>query len=159
MGVSGCGKTTVGRLLAARLGLPFYDADDFHSAANIAKMHGGTPLTDADRHDWLATLAADLGTWEQASGAVLACSALKESYRQTLQAGVQGPISWVFLDGTPELLRARIGARDGHFMGADMLDSQLATLEKPTYGLRLSIEATPEELVAQIMEQLHLRPA
>ena len=159
MGVSGSGKTTVGRLLAARLGRPFYDADDFHSAANIAKMASGHPLTDADRHDWLATLAADIGTWEAAGGAVLACSALKEAYRQTLQAGAQGPINWVFLDGPPALLLARIGGRDGHFMGANMLDSQLATLEKPAYGLRLSIKATPEELVNQIVEQLHLRPA
>lgn len=159
MGVSGSGKTTVGRLLAARLGRPFYDADDFHSAANIAKMASGHPLTDADRRDWLATLAAGLGTWERAQGAVLACSALKETYRQTLQAGAQGPISWVFLDGTPALLLARIGGRKGHYMGANMLDSQLAALEKPTYGLRLSIEATPEELVNQIIEQLHLPPA
>lgn len=159
MGVSGSGKSTVGKLLAARIGRPFYDGDDFHSAANIAKMHSGIPLTDADRHDWLATLAADLGLWEQADGAVLASSALKESYRQTLQAGARGPISWVFLDGSPELLRSRLQARTGHYMGADLLDSQLAALEKPTYGLRLSIEATPEQLVAQIIEQLHLQVA
>lgn len=159
MGVSGSGKTTVGQLLAARLGLPFYDGDDFHSAANVAKMASGHPLTDADRADWLATLAADIGTWERAGGAVLACSALKESYRQTLQAGAPVPIQWVFLDTDPAVLRARLQARTGHYMKADMLDSQLATLEKPAYGLRLTDDAPPEALVTEIVAQLHLRPA
>jgi gluconokinase len=159
MGVSGSGKTTVGELLAKRLSRPFYDGDDFHSAANVAKMSSGTPLTDADRHDWLATLATDFGQWEQAGGAVVACSALKESYRQTLQAGASLPLSWVFLDGDPAVLRARLEGRTNHYMKASMLESQLTTLEKPTYGLRLNIEDAPEKLVDQIVEQLHLSPA
>ncbi len=159
MGVSGCGKTTVGELLAKQLGRPFYDGDDFHSAANIAKMASGTPLTDADRHDWLATLAADFGKWEQAGGAIVACSALKESYRQTLQAGASLPLSWVFLDGDPAVLRARLEGRTNHYMKASMLDSQLSALEKPTYGLRLNIENSPAQLVAQILAQLPLSPA
>ena len=150
MGVSGCGKSTVGEQLAPRLGLPFYDGDDFHSAANIAKMSHGTPLTDDDRRGWLATLAAKLGQWETAGGAILACSALKEAYRTTLQSGVTGPIHWVFLDGPRALLLERLGSRQGHYMHPDMLDSQLATLERPTYALHLSITATPEELVQQI---------
>ena len=158
MGVSGSGKTTVGQLLAIRLGLQFYDGDDFHSAANIAKMASGHSLTDADRHDWLATLATSLGQWEQAGGAVLACSALKETYRRTLQAGALGPIQWVFLDPDPAVLRARLKGRTGHYMKADMLDSQLATLEKPAYGLRLTADVSPAETVVQIVEQLHLRP-
>ena len=154
MGVSGSGKTTVGQLLATRLGLPFYDADDFHSAANIAKMASGTPLTDADRHDWLATLAADIAKWEAAGGAVLACSALKEAYRQTLQHLVPTPLKWVFLDGSRELLRSRLEHRHGHYMGAALLDSQLATLEKPTYGLRLPIDGSPSQAVDQVVAHL-----
>lgn len=158
MGVSGCGKTTVGELLAKKLGRPFYDGDDFHSAANIAKMAAGNPLTDADRHDWLATLATKIGEWEQADGAVLACSALKETYRQTLQAGASAPLHWVFLDGDPAVLRARLEGRHDHYMKASMLESQLATLEKPTYGLRIDIDNTPENQVTQILTQLNVPP-
>ncbi len=158
MGVSGSGKTTVGELLAKQLNLPFFDGDDFHSAANVAKMAAGHPLTDDDRHDWLATLAQHLGEWEQASGAVLACSALKETYRQTLQGGAQEPLRWVFLDGSHELLESRLEGRQGHYMKSTMLDSQLATLEKPTYGLRIELnnDETPEQVVARVMEQLPL---
>ena len=154
MGVSGSGKTTVGQHLAHRLGLPFYDADDFHSAANIAKMSHGTPLTDDDRRGWLATLATDLGTWEQAGGAVMACSALKEKYRATLQSGARYPLHWVFLDGSRELLLARMQGRNGHYMHPAMLDSQLADLEKPVYALCLSIEANPAALVDETMAAL-----
>ncbi len=156
MGVSGCGKTTVGELLAKQLGRPFYDGDDFHPAANVAKMAAGHPLTDADRAGWLATLAAKIGEWERAAGAVLACSALKEAYRQTLQGGASQPLRWVFLDGDPAVLHARLESRHDHYMKADMLDSQLATLEKPTYGLRIDIDNTPENQVAQIVAQLQL---
>ena len=156
MGVSGSGKTTVGELLGKQIGLPFYDGDDFHPAANVAKMAAGIPLTDADRAGWLATLATNLGQWGQTTGAVVACSALKEAYRQTLQAGAGQPLHWVFLDGTPELLRSRIEGRQGHYMKANMLDSQLADLEKPTYGLRLDVKDTPEQLVAQTVAGLHL---
>ena len=155
MGVSGSGKTTVGQLLAQQIELPFYDGDDFHPAANVAKMTAGIPLTDADRAGWLATLAADLGKWGETTGAVVACSALKETYRQTLQAGAGQPLHWVFLDGTPELLRARIEGRQGHYMKASMLDSQLADLEKPTYGLRLDVADSPEKLVSEIVAGLH----
>ena len=156
MGVSGSGKTTIGELLAQQLGRPFYDGDDYHSAANVAKMAAGNPLTDADRHDWLATLATHLGEWEAAGGAVLACSALKETYRQTLQAGEQLPLTWVFLDGSRELLEKRLEGRHDHYMKASMLDSQLATLEKPTYGIRIELtnSETPAQVVARIMAQL-----
>ncbi|MGY3088524.1 gluconokinase [Hymenobacter sp. UYAg731] len=154
MGVSGCGKTTVGEQLAQQLNRPFYDADDFHSQANIDKMAHGTALTDDDRRDWLATLATRLGEWEQAGGAVLACSALKEKYRTTLQSQAQEPLHWVFLDGPKELLLERIGGRKGHYMHSNMLDSQLATLERPAYALRLSITNTPAELVSQILDAL-----
>ena len=151
MGVSGCGKTTVGKGLAEKLNLSFYDADAFHSAANIEKMAHGTPLTDDDRHDWLATLATKLNEWEKAGGAVLACSALKEKYRTTLQSEAQKPLHWVFLDGPKEILLARMGSRQGHYMHSGMLDSQLTTLERPAYALRLSIEHTPDELVGEVV--------
>jgi gluconokinase len=154
MGVSGCGKTTVGELFAKKLNLPFYDADDFHSQANIDKMAHGTPLTDDDRRDWLNTLATKLGEWERAGGAVLACSALKEKYRTTLQSESMEPLHWIFLDGPKELLLERIGGRKGHYMHSNMLDSQLATLERPAYALRLSITHTPAELVGEILGAL-----
>jgi carbohydrate kinase (thermoresistant glucokinase family) len=159
MGVSGSGKTTVGRLLAQALRLPFYDADDFHSATNTEKMRGGIALTDADRGSWLATLAAGLGTWETVGGAVLACSALKEQYRAVLQAGATTPINWVVLDGDRELLVARLGGRSGHYMGVGLLDSQLAAFEPPAYGLHLSIGPAPEELVRLILARLSAEPA
>jgi carbohydrate kinase (thermoresistant glucokinase family) len=156
MGVSGSGKTTIGELLAQQLGRPFYDGDDYHSAANVAKMAAGNPLTDADRHDWLATLATHLGEWEKEGGAVLACSALKEAYRQTLQAGEQLPLTWVFLDGSRELLEKRLEGRHDHYMKASMLDSQLDTLEKPTYGVHIELtnSETPAQVVARIVAQL-----
>lgn len=152
MGVSGSGKSTVGSLLAQELGVPFQDADDFHSAANVAKMQAGTPLTDDDRQGWLAALAAGIRQWSGQGGAVLACSALKEAYRQQLAAA--GPLEWVLLDGTEELLRTRLAARAHHYMNPGLLASQLATLEKPAYGLRLSIADSPPHLVAQILAYL-----
>ena len=155
MGVSGSGKTTVGELLAQKIGRPFYDGDDFHPAANVEKMAAGHPLTDEDRAGWLATLAGHMSEWEAAGGAVLACSALKESYRQTLQAGASLPLGWVFLDTAPAVLRARLEARKGHYMKANMLESQFETLEKPAYGLHITADVPPEELVAQAVAQLH----
>jgi carbohydrate kinase (thermoresistant glucokinase family) len=151
MGVSGCGKTTLGRLVAGALQLPFYDADDFHPAANVEKMRGGTPLTDEDRHGWLAALATGLTSWEAAGGAVLACSALKEQHRAVLQAAVPVPIRWVVLEGDKQLIAARLQTRPGHYMGAELLNSQFATFEKPAYGLHLSIALPPEGLLPQVI--------
>lgn len=150
MGVSGSGKSTIGELLSQQTGVPFYDGDDFHPAANKAKMASGTPLTDADRAGWLADLARHIGEWEQTQGAILACSALKESYRTTLQGGAQAPLHWVFLSGDPALLRQRMEHRQGSYMHAAMLDSQLGTLEVPAYGLHLDVANSPQQLVDQI---------
>lgn len=157
MGVSGSGKTTVGQLLAAQLGWQFADADDFHSAANIEKMHRGIPLTDADRVPWLATLRKIIEDWiHTGSSAVLACSALKQSYRDELNASPE--VRVVYLKGTPQLLRQRMLERHGHFMTEPMLASQLDTLEEPPENdaLILDIATTPAEIVAQIRRHFHL---
>ncbi|PJJ47724.1 gluconokinase [Hymenobacter chitinivorans] len=151
MGVSGSGKTTVGRLLAQTLGLPFFDADDFHSPENVAKMQGGTPLTDDDRQSWLTRLAASIQQWSRGPGAVLACSALKEKYRQQLSAATTESISWTLLDGPPELVRQRLEQRQNHYMSPALLNSQFATLERPAYALCLPIDAAPDYLVSQIV--------
>lgn len=155
MGVSGSGKTTVGYQLAHALRLPFYDADDFHPIANVEKMRGGTPLTDDDRRDWLATLATGLKAWEAAGGAVLACSALKEHYRTVLQAAVPTAIHWIVLHGEREVIAARLQTRADHYMSASLLDSQFAAFEMPSYGLHLPIHTAPEVLVAHILTHLN----
>lgn len=156
MGVSGSGKTTVGRRLAERLSLPFFDGDDFHPKENRAKMASGRPLNDDDRRPWLESLAELIRDHLQprARGAVVGCSALKASYRRLL--GFPDPgILWVHLSGSRELLAERLRRREGHFMPADLLDSQLTTLEAPQDGvLTLSIEATPEELCSEIVANL-----
>ncbi|TDN38040.1 gluconokinase [Hymenobacter sp. UV11] len=160
MGVSGSGKTTIGELLSKQTGIPFFDGDDFHPQANVDKMAHGTPLTDADRAGWLADLAQHIGQWEQDKGTILACSALKETYRTTLQAGAQQPLHWVFLTGDRDLLLHRMESRQGSYMKANMLDSQLATLEMPTYGLHLNVADSPQQLVGEIIAQLSLpKPA
>ena len=152
MGVSGSGKSTVGSRLAAELGAPFYDGDDFHPPQNVAKMAQGLPLNDADRSPWLARLR-DLIAQHLARGesAVVACSALKASYREQLGQGTPG-VRLVYLHGSPELLRARMAARQGHFMKAQMLESQFATLEPPSAQEALILSA--EKGVADLVEQI-----
>jgi gluconokinase len=156
MGVSGSGKTTVGRLLAGRLGWPFYDGDDFHPVANVAKMSAGLPLTDADRAGWLSALA-DLLRSRIAEGgsAVLACSALKQSYRRQLSVdSIQ--VRFVFLKGDYDLILERMKARPGHYMKADMLASQFAALEEPgDEAATISIVSPPAEIVEQIVNALN----
>ncbi len=155
MGVCGSGKTTVGRALAEALGVAFYDGDDFHSAANVAKMASGQALTDEDRWPWLDTIAAAMPGWAQAGGAVVACSALKRVYRDRLRAGLPGGVGFIWLDADAAVLRGRLGARPGHFMAAGMLDGQLATLEPPTGEsdvARVWVEATVQQAVADAAE-------
>ena len=161
-GVSGSGKTTVGSLLAGRLGWPFTDADALHPAANIAKMQSGLPLSDADRHPWLATVGTRMDAYaESGQSAVLACSALKRSYREQLLAG-RPEARMVFLHVTREELEARLHARHGHFFPAALLDSQLADLQypEPAEGV-LVVDATtpPEQAVDLIIARLHLSPS
>ncbi|MDQ3789320.1 MAG: gluconokinase [Actinomycetota bacterium] len=126
MGVTGSGKTTVGVALAERMGVPFADADDFHSPENVAKMRSGVPLTDEDRRPWLLAI----GTWlaEQKDGAVVTCSALKRVYRDTLREAAP-TITFLHLHGDKETVRKRVGSRKGHFMPESLVDSQYADLE------------------------------
>ncbi len=155
MGVSGSGKTTVGRLLASQLGWKFADGDDYHPAANVEKMRTGIPLTDADRAPWLSTLRALIADWIAAEkNAVLACSALKRSYREELQVAPQ--VQVVYLRGTPQLLHQRLHARSGHFMTEGMLESQLATLQEPENATVVDIGRSPEEIVNEIRARLAL---
>jgi len=151
MGVSGCGKTTVGRQLATKIGVPFFDADDFHSEENIRKMSAGTPLNDADRYPWLEQLASNIDHWSDAGGAVLACSALKEEYRELLSKG--NKIDWVYLHTNFNTIQERMKQRD-HFMNADLLQSQFETLEPPSYGIHVDAALEVTVIISEIINEL-----
>ena len=153
MGVSGAGKTTVGKLLASQLGWEFADADDYHSAANVEKMRNGIPLTDADRGPWLESLRSVIVEWIAAGkNGVLACSALKKEYRDRLVVGPE--VRVVYLKGDRELLRERLLLRRGHYMKEAMLESQIATLEEPGDAIVVDARRTPEEIVREIRLRL-----
>jgi gluconokinase len=154
MGVTGCGKTTVGQALARDCGWDFHDADDFHPADNVAKMKSGKPLTDADRWPWLDRLNALIVDSErQGKSLVLACSALKRIYRDRLACDCAG-VRFVLLDAGEEVIRARLAARQGHYMNPKLLDSQFAILERPQDALALDAAGSPSELVTRIRKTL-----
>ncbi len=172
MGVSGCGKSTVAAGISVRTGLRFVEADDFHPAANVAKMRSGVPLDDADRWPWLG----DLASWMVARAVegvstVLACSALRRAYRDVLRAGLADPgtvsgsdaatgVDFVHLDGPAAIIRERMSRRPGHYMPASLLDSQLATLEPlqpDEAGVVLDVSLSPADLVTAAVECLNLR--
>lgn len=154
MGVSGSGKNTVGELLAARLGCPFYDGDHFHPPANVAKMSAGFPLDDEDRQGWLLALAAMIRTGLDAGQCgVIACSALKQSYRDLLAVDPQR-VRFVYLKGTFDLIWERMAARQGHYMKAPMLRSQFATLEEPVDAPAYDITQPPQQIVDAILTDL-----
>jgi gluconokinase len=158
MGVTGSGKTTIGTLLAARLGWDFADADEFHSTGNKAKMHQGIPLTDADREPWLAAIHEQIAKWvAEKRNVVLACSALKQSYRQQLWTGPE--VRFVYLRGTYDLIAERLSARKGHFADEHILAGQFADLEEPTDAIIVDINASPEDIVDEICRRLGLTPA
>jgi len=155
MGVTGSGKTTIGRLLSEQLGWKYYDADDFHSAANVEKMHQGIPLNDEDRRPWLESLRELIRkSLEQDENIVLACSALKESYRDLLVLDER--VRVVYLKGDYELIRKRLSERHGHYMNPKLLDSQFETLEEPTDALCVDVTPPPEEIVKTIRQRLDL---
>jgi gluconokinase len=154
MGVSGSGKTAVGTRLARALGAEFAEGDDYHPPANVAKMRSGEPLDDADRQPWLEALSREIGAWLDAGKTVvLACSALKQRYRDVLKAGRQG-VRFVFLKGDEALIRKRLDGRRGHYMPASLLQSQLAALEEPGDAIIVGIEGTPDAIVAEIRQAL-----
>lgn len=152
MGVTGVGKTTIGRMIADALRLPFLDADDFHDAAAKAKMHAGIPLTDAERRPWLDRLNRALHDHEQ-TGAVLACSALTDEYRQQITAGLVG-VRFVLLTGDPALIRDRIAARHGHFAGTALLASQLDTLDAPPDAIIVDVAPPPAVVTQHALDAL-----
>jgi gluconokinase len=162
MGVSGSGKSTIGERLAKRLGWIYEDGDTFHPASNVAKMSAGQPLTDDDRWPWLQAIAAEIDrVCEAGQHAVIACSALKRPYRDILVHG-RNDVRIVFLNGTPELVASRLALRKGHFMPPGLLASQFRTLEPPGTSenpVTVSIAASAEAIVDEIIRQLGLRPA
>ena len=154
MGVAGSGKTTVGEALARHLGWNFYDADAFHPAANIEKMANGTPLTDSDRAPWLAALHSLISTsLKENRPGVLACSALKESYRRKLLEGNDG-VQIVYLKGSYDLIWSRLSRRKDHYMKPQMLQSQFETLEEPADALTLDVSLPVADLVGEILKRL-----
>lgn len=150
MGVAGSGKTTIGQRLAEKLGWPYFEADDFHSAANKKKMGHGVPLNDDDRAPWLAAIRQQIDQCiAQHQSAVFTCSALKEKYRQVLMGNAPA-VKLVYLSGSPALLQARLDHREAHYMKANMLESQLAALEVPANALKVDIDQPPEKIVTEI---------
>ena len=153
MGVSGSGKTTLGKKLAERLEFPFLEGDDFHSVANKTKMEAGIPLTDEDRLPWLQSLSQELKKIAaEGSRAVIACSALKKKYRDLLSQGAS--VQWIYLKGRKDLIRRRIERRQGHFMKAELLESQFDVLEEPGDAIVVDINLDSDKLVETILDQL-----
>jgi gluconokinase len=161
MGVSGSGKTTVAALLAAGMGWQYQEGDDLHPAANVAKMRGGTPLTDADRLPWLETIAAQIDRWrEQGLSGVVTCSALKRAYRDIIIGG-RPRVRLAYLRGSYALIQSRLAARHEHYMPAALLDSQFATLEEPTadeHPIVVDVGGNPADIAADIVRRLEDHP-
>ncbi len=155
MGVSGSGKTTIGKMLAQQTGYAFYDADSFHPQQNIDKMKAGIPLTDEDRWPWLAGMNAFAKEKIQSVSIILACSALKEIYRQRLCNGVEKNCCFIFLKGDYDTIMARMQNRQAHYMPATLLQSQFDALEEPTGSITIDISQSTEIIVQQIIKAIN----
>jgi len=152
MGVSGAGKTLIGQKLSNELDLPFYDGDDFHPEANVKKMASGQPLNDRDRRPWLEHLASKINEWNQSGGAILACSALKKSYRELLiSKSAPEEVTFIYLKGSAELIAGRLSNRSDHFMPEELLASQFEVLEEPENAITVSVDQAPAEIVDEIL--------
>ena len=153
MGVSGSGKTTIGKLLAEKLQSTFFDGDDYHPKANVEKMKKGQPLNDQDREGWLQRLNELAASKQEDTGAIIACSALKSKYREQLRQGLKA-IEFIYLEGSFELISKRMLERKNHFMPTSLLRSQFNALEIPEHAIRVSIDAEPPEIVDNILKEL-----
>lgn len=153
-GVSGSGKSTIGEILSKKLHVPYFDADDFHPAANIQKMKNSIPLFDKDRVAWLDALAGKIKEWNQNEGAVLACSALKEKYRQHLQVISKEEMIWIFLHADYEVIYNRIKHRKNHYFKAELLQTQYDALEVPQYGIHINVDNSIPEIIDEILEKV-----
>lgn len=152
MGVSGCGKTTVGKLVARQLGCEFIEGDEYHSPENIQKMSSGQPLNDEDRYDWMNALNRKISeVLSDGKCGVLACSALKEIHRIRLAEGWESQVLYIHIQGTFEQIHERMQARKGHYMKAGMLRSQFEALEPPTDVPVYDADLEPEEIAARIL--------
>jgi carbohydrate kinase (thermoresistant glucokinase family) len=153
MGVMGSGKTTVGRKLSGVLGCPFYDADDLHSKANKEKLRRGSPLNDSDRMPWLRTIANEMKKWERENPmTVLACSALKQKYRDLLSK--DAAVLWVYLKGDRETIRKRLKERVGHFADPSLLESQFADLEEPSNAVMVDIRLDLDKMLESLVQKI-----
>jgi 6-phosphogluconate dehydrogenase len=154
MGVSGCGKSTIGQLLSQQLKIPFFDGDDFHPKSNVDKMSKGVPLNDDDRYGWLVTLNQLAKKELQNNSCVIVCSALKQSYRDILSTDIQNQVKWIHLVGSFNQILERINKRAHHFMPPQLLQSQFNTLEAPNNALEVNIGLKPDDIVEKIIEEL-----
>ncbi len=153
MGVSGSGKSTIGKCLAIELGISFYDADDFHPETNIAKMASGQALNDDDRFPWLEILQKNITIWSD-EGFVLACSALKQSYRDILNQNQSEYVQWIYLKGKMEIIQKRMANRQNHFFDPALLQSQFDTLEEPLDAITIGIDDEVDRIIENIKNQL-----
>lgn len=154
MGVSGVGKSTIGELLSEQLNLPFFDGDDFHPPSNILKMSNRQALTDEDRQPWLKALNTLAKKQIGSNSCIIACSALKQSYRELLSKGIEDQVLWVHLRGTFEQILERLNQRSDHFMPKELLQSQFDTLQHPDEAMDIEITDSPQRIVERIMERL-----
>lgn len=157
MGVSGCGKSTIGELLSQLLEIPFFDGDDFHIQSNIDKMSNGLPLNDDDRYGWLVTLNNLAKKELQNNSCVIVCSALKQSYRDILSVDIQNQVKWIHLAGNFKQIYERLNKREGHYMSSDLLQSQFDTLEQPKNALEVNIGLKPEEIIEKITLEIEMK--